>query len=133
MSLDIVYYSNRSGNTKRFAEKLGIPNTYGVYDLPAATRPYVLLVPTYGAGNDGYSVPQPVKTFLSLKSNRDNLVAVIGFGNTNFGSAFCKAADIIAEKLGVPLLGRVELFGTPEDVSEIQERLRKLNDKLQLP
>jgi protein involved in ribonucleotide reduction len=133
MSLDIVYYSNRSGNTKRFANKLGIENTYSVSEIPVAYRDYVLFVPTYGAGNEGHHVPKPVKSFLSIKTNQDHLVGVVGFGNTNFGKTYCKAADIISKKFGVPVLGRVELFGTPEDVSEIQERLRKLNDKLQLP
>ena len=130
--LDIVYYSNRSGNTKRFADKLGVANTYNVSELPVAYRDYVLLVPTYGAGNDGYHIPQAVKTFLSITTNRSHLVGVVGFGNTNFGETYCKAAELIAEKTGVPILGRVELFGTPEDVLLIQERLRIFNDQLQL-
>lgn len=131
--LDIVYYSNKSGNTKRFAEKLGIENTYSVSELPVTDRPYVLFTPTYGAGNDGHSVPQPVKKFLNVPENRNNIVGVVGFGNTNFGNAYCKAAEIVASKTGVPLLGRVELFGTSEDVSLIQERLQKLYEQLQLP
>jgi protein involved in ribonucleotide reduction len=131
--LDILYYSNRSGNTKRFAEKLGLPNTFSIWDIPVAHRDYVLLVPTYGAGNDGYHIPQPVKTFLSIKTNSERLKAVVGFGNINFGDTYCKAAELLSEKFGVPILGRVELFGTPEDVVEIQERLRKFNDTIQLP
>ena len=126
--LDIVYYSNRSGNTKRFAQKLEIANTYSVYDIAVASRDYVLFVPTYGAGNDGHHVPKAVKTFLSIKTNADYLRGVVGFGNTNFGKTYCKAADIIAKKFGVPILGRVELFGTPEDVEEIKERLEIFND-----
>jgi protein involved in ribonucleotide reduction len=55
---------------------------------------------------------------------------VVGFGNINFGETYCKAAHLIAEEFNVPILGRVELFGTPEDVVEIQERLRKFNDQL---
>lgn len=133
VSLDIIYYSNKSGNTKRFAEKLGVKNTYSVSEIPVATHKYVLLVPTYGAGNDGFHVPQAVKTFLSIKTNYENLVGVIGFGNINFGDTYCKAAEIISRKFGVPILGKVELFGTPEDVIEIQERLEKFNDSIQLP
>jgi protein involved in ribonucleotide reduction len=67
--LDIVYYSNRSGNTKRFAKKLDIKNTYSVYDIAVATKDYILFVPTYGAGNKDYHVPQEVRTFLSIKTN----------------------------------------------------------------
>lgn len=130
--LDIVYYSNRSGNTKRFAQKLSIENTYSVSELPVAYRDYVLFLPTYGAGNEDYSIPKPADTFLSIKTNSDHLVAVVGFGNTNFGEAYCRAAEIVANKYGVPLLGRVELFGTPEDVLMIQERLMRLDEQLQL-
>lgn len=130
--LDIFYYSNKSGNTKRFAEKLGIENTHSVSESVVASREYVLLIPTYGAGNDGYSVPQHVKNFLNVEANRKYLVGVVGFGNTNFGVTYCKAAEIVANKTGVPILGRVELFGTPEDVLRIQERLEKLNEQLQL-
>lgn len=130
--LDVYYYSNRSGNTKRFAQKLGIENTFSISETPIAYKDYVLLVPTYGAGNDGFHIPQPVKNFLSDETNASHIKAVIGFGNVNFGDTYCKAADLISEKFGVPILGRVELFGTPEDVITIQERLGIFNDKLQL-
>lgn len=133
MSLDIVYYSNRSGNTKRFAEKVGIGRTFSVSELPVATNHYVLFVPTYGAGSDDYVVPQAVTRFLSIKTNSDYLAGVVGFGNTNFGESYCQAAKLISREHGVPLLGKVELFGTPEDVERIQERLRNFNDYLQLP
>lgn len=130
--LDVVYYSNRSGNTKRFVEKLGYDNVYRVSELPLAHKEYVLFVPTYGGGDGEYSVPRAVATFLNVKSNRDLLRGVVGFGNTNFGDHYCKAAYLIAEKTGVPILANIELLGTPEDVQLVQERLRKLNEQLQL-
>lgn len=132
VSLDIVYYSNRSGNTKRFVEKLGYENTYRVSEL-LATKEYVLFVPTYGGGNGEYSIPRPVADFLNVKSNRDLLRGIVGFGNTNFGTHYCRAADMIAGKTGVPILAKIELLGTPEDVQLVHERLRKLNEQLQLP
>lgn len=89
---------------------------------------YILFVPTYGSGNDGYSIPASVKKFLNIESNRQLLRGVVGFGNTNFGDHFCHAAEQIAQKTGVPILARVELFGTPEDVERIKERLEKFND-----
>ncbi len=133
VSLDIVYYSNRSGNTKRFVEKLGYENTYPVSELPLATKEYVLFVPTYGGGHGEYSIPRPVAKFLNVKSNRDLLRGIVGFGNTNFGTHYCRAADMIADKTGVPILARIEILGTPEDVQLVHERLRKLNEQLQLP
>ena len=134
VSLDIVYYSNRSGNTRRFVEKLGYRNTIDLssnLNLVVHNK-YVLFVPTYGGGHGEYSIPRPVANFLNDKMNRQQLVGVVGFGNTNFGDHYCKAAYLIAEKTGVPILAKIELLGTPEDVQLVQERLRKLNEQLQL-
>ena len=121
MSLDIVYYSNRSGNTKRFVEKLGYENIFSVSQLPLASKEYVLFVPTYGGGNGEYSIPRPVAKFLNVKSNRDLLRGVVGFGNTNFGDHYCKAAYMITNKTG-----------TPEDVELVKQRMRELDEQLQL-
>lgn len=126
--MDIIYFSNRSGNTKRFVENLGYENSYSVEQLVYATREYVLFVPTYGSGNNDYAVPRPVATFLNVKTNRDLLRGVVGFGNMNFGKDYCKAAKIIAKKTGVPILGMIELFGTQEDIETIRERLEMFND-----
>lgn len=126
--MDIIYFSNRSGNTKRFVEKLGYENSYSVEQLPIATREYILFVPTYGSGNNDYAIPRPVATFLNVKANRDLLRGVVGFGNMNFGKDYCKAAKIIAKKTGVPILGTVEIFGTQQDVETIRERLEMFND-----
>ena len=48
---------------------------------------------------------------------------VIGAGNTNFGRAYGLAADVIAAKCQVPVLYRFELFGTPEDVQNVNKGL----------
>jgi protein involved in ribonucleotide reduction len=64
--------------------------------------------------------------FLNNPENRKKVKAVIAGGNTNFGSHFCKAGEIVADKLGVPMLYRFEVTGTPEDVSEVNERLERL-------
>lgn len=132
MSLDIVYYSNRSGNTKRFVEKLGYEDIFSVSQLPLASKEYVLFVPTYGGGNGEYSIPRPVAKFLNVKANRDLLRGVVGFGNTNFGDHYCKAAYMITSKTGTPLLAKVELLGTPEDVETVKQRMRELDEQLQL-
>lgn len=85
----------------------------------------VLFVPTYGGGNDNQTVPRQVVKFLNIKENREKIKAVVGFGNTNFGEHFCKAGDLVAAKLGVPVLYRVEIMGTPYDVEQVNERLEK--------
>ena len=127
MSLGIVYFSNYSGNTKRFVEKLGlelIRIPIKDFDNPIIVSDrYVLFVPTYGGGSENHAIPRQVRSFLNVESNRQKMVAVVGLGNTNFGEDYCKAADMIAAKTGVPILGRVEIFGTEEDTITIKERL----------
>ena len=130
MSPTIVYFSNYSGNTKRFVEKLELESIripISDPDDPIIVRDnYVLFVPTYGGGSETHAIPKQVRSFLNVESNRQRLVAVVGLGNTNFGEDFCKAAEMIAAKTGVPILGRVEIFGTEEDVNTIKERLAML-------
>jgi protein involved in ribonucleotide reduction len=131
MSIDIVYFSNYSGNTKRFVEKLSgtsvrIPIDYSDSGDILLDREYVLFVPTYGGGSEKSAVPRQVRRFLNVEANRALLRGVVGFGNTNFGEHFCKAADVISRKTGVPVIGRVEIFGTDDDVIKIKERLELL-------
>jgi protein involved in ribonucleotide reduction len=131
MSADIVYYSNRSNTTHKFVQKLGVESLR----IPQSgdffvDKEYVLFVPTYGSGNDGHSIPRPVANFLNVPRNRSLLIGVVGFGNTNFGEHFCKAATLISNKTGVPILARVELLGTPEDVKLVKERLTLLDEQL---
>jgi protein involved in ribonucleotide reduction len=132
MSLDIVYFSNYSGNTKRFVEKLNgnttrIPIDWDGNNPIIASRKYVLFVPTYGGGSEKSAIPRQVRHFLNIPENRELLVGVVGLGNTNFGEHFCKAAEMISGKTGVPIIARVEIFGTSEDVQRVQERLEQLN------
>jgi len=132
MSIDIVYFSNYSGNTKRFVEKLNgnttrIPIDWDNDNPITVTNGYVLFVPTYGGGSERSAVPRQVRHFLNIPGNRELLRGIVGLGNTNFGEHFCKAAEIISGKTGVPIIARVEIFGTSEDVQRVQERLEKLN------
>lgn len=129
--IDIVYFSNYSGNTKRFVEKLDersairIPISGGDRGI-TVDQPYVLLVPTYGGGEGRAAIPRQVRSFLNIKENRALLRGVVGFGNTNFGEHFCKAADIISAKTGVPIIARIEIFGTDADVETVKSRLEML-------
>jgi protein involved in ribonucleotide reduction len=125
---DVVYFSSVSENTKRFVDKLEAK----AVRIPIRTeeaaefvhdRDSVLVLPTYGGGNDNSTVPKQVIKFLNNPENRKHIKAVIAGGNTNFGSHFGKAGDIVADKLGVPVLYRFEITGTPEDVVEVKERL----------
>ncbi len=124
---DLVYFSSVSGYTHRFIEKLGRPALrIPLYakDAPLVVdEPYVLVVPTYGGGPETKAVPTQVIRFLNDERNRKYIRGVIAAGNTNFGSAYGIAGDLIAKKLQVPHLYRFELFGTPDDVTAVREGL----------
>lgn len=131
LPIDIVYFSNYSGNTKRFVERLSedcfrIPINTTRDHVPVYDREYVLFVPTYGGGEERTAIPRQVRYFLNVKENRNLLRGVVGFGNTNFGEHFCKAADLISAKTGVPVIAKIEIFGTDADVEKVKERLRLL-------
>ncbi|CAN5348586.1 class Ib ribonucleoside-diphosphate reductase assembly flavoprotein NrdI [soil metagenome] len=124
----LVYFSSVSENTRRFVERLGfesqrIPLTPKQPFLKVH-EPYVLVVPTYGGGNEGGAVPRQVVKFLNDEGNRSHLRGVIAAGNTNFGAAYCIAGDIVAAKCQVPYLYAFELLGTNEDVTRVREGLR---------
>ena len=123
----LVYFSSTSDNTHRFVQKLGLP----AQRIPLrptepflhVTEPYVLIVPTYGGGNEGGAVPRQVIKFLNDEDNRALIRGVIAAGNTNFGEKYCIAGDIIAAKCHVPYLYGFELMGTTEDVHNVREGL----------
>ena len=130
---DIVYFSSASENTRRFVEKLSpelnlirVPLKWDVDEPLIVDREYVLVLPTYGGGEYEKAVPRQVVKFLNVKQNRALIRGVIGTGNTNFGEHYCLAADVVAAKTGVPLLQRVEILGTPDDVKKVTERLEEL-------
>jgi protein involved in ribonucleotide reduction len=128
--ISIVYFSSVSGNTARFVNGLDraaerIP--LRACDTAVVVRePYVLIVPTYGGGDAGGAVPKQVIRFLNVAENRDGLRGVIGAGNTNFGTAYGAAGDVISAKCGVPMLYRFELFGTQDDVRAVRDGLDHL-------
>lgn len=123
----VVYFSSASENTHRFVTKLGLPAQriplHASEPPLKVDEPYILLVPTYGGGNGAGAVPKQVIRFLNDPENRSLIRGVISAGNTNFGSAYCLAGDIIAAKCGVPHLYRFELMGTSDDVERVREGL----------
>lgn len=124
---NLVYFSSVSGNTERFIEKLGRPAARIPLHAKDADlhvdEPYVLVVPTYGGGDGKGAVPKQVIRFLNDPHNRALIRGVIAAGNTNFGSAYGLAGDIIAAKCHVPHLYRFEVFGTPDDVRAVNDGL----------
>lgn len=126
----VVYFSSVSGNTARFVRKLDRPASripLHASDEPLRIdEPFVLITPTYGGGDGKGAVPKQVIRFLNDEDNRRHLRGVISAGNTNFGTGYGIAGDIIAAKCGIPHLYRFELFGTPDDVRIVNQGLDDL-------
>ena len=128
----VVYFSSATENTRRFVDKLQLPNVR----IPlranepelVVDEPYVLVCPTYGggvsiSGKQGKPVPIQVVKFLNNPHNRSLIRAVVAGGNSNFGSDFGKAGDVIAAKCHVPYVYRFELMGNDEDVATLRNGL----------
>jgi protein involved in ribonucleotide reduction len=121
----VVYFSSVTDNTHRFVQKLGLPNVripLRLKDEPlVVNEPYVLVCPTYGGGvslthENSRPVPKQVIRFLNDEHNRSLIRAVIAGGNSNFGTDFGKAGEIISGKCKVPYVYRFEMMGNEEDV-----------------
>lgn len=113
--IQLVYWSS-TGITRRAAERLGgtsIEHYYG--------GPYVLMVPSYGAPRTGGHVPPAVKKFLA--EHGDELVGVVGMGNTTFGPDYCLGARKIAARWEVPLIEKIDLVATGDQEERIKQFL----------
>lgn len=120
----IVYFSSRTGNTKRFIDKLDCDRVIEISENLDIDEPYVLFTGTY-ARNDGSGAVHP-SVIKFLNKNRHHIKAVIGGGNRNFGNHFGFAADVISHKCSVPVLYKFELFGNNEDVEKVNNILKEL-------
>ncbi|MCD7101036.1 class Ib ribonucleoside-diphosphate reductase assembly flavoprotein NrdI [Pseudoclavibacter sp. 13-3] len=129
-SPELVYFSSVSENTRRFVDRVGhdavrIPLRPRIEGLLRVSRPFVLVLPTYGGGVRNGAVPKQVIGFLNDPVNRGLLRGVITAGNTNFGEYYCYAGPIIATKCQVPELYRFELLGTQRDVEQVDNGLTR--------
>ncbi|QIG66023.1 ribonucleotide reductase stimulatory protein [Ochrobactrum phage vB_OspM_OC] len=118
----ICYFSSKTGNTLRFANKLDIPLKR--IELGATVdEPFVLFSPTYADGCGNHPVPPQIIKFLNNVDNRSKMLGVVGFGNRSFGRMFAIGSTVIANKCNVPILGKVELFGNDDDVLYVREKI----------
>lgn len=130
----LIYFSSASDNTHRFVLKLGVEAArlplYTAQETLLAQEPFVLILPTYGGQTRRGAVPKQVIKFLNVAGNRQLIRGVIGAGNTNFGTHYCLAGDIVSEKCQVPHLYRFELMGTSEDVDRVRAGLEEFWTRL---
>lgn len=113
----LVYHSV-TGVTQRIAEQLG-----GIPLADYDGGDYILVFPSYGSPRTGGYVPPVVKRFLAEHSER--LSGVIGVGNIIFGSDFCLGALQAADRFSVPLLTKIDMVPSTEQLQLIREELEK--------
>jgi len=128
--LDLIYFSNVSENTHRFALNMkkfadSATDELNIIRIPVKgmleekpTKPFLLVCPSYGSASQGH-VPPQVKKFLSEENARNLCAGVIGCGNLNFGAEFAASGDKIAQRIQKPLLYRFELAGFDTDIEKI--------------
>lgn len=111
-----IYFASRTGNVRRFIDKVGVEATEIKKDT-IAERPYILVTHTTGFGQ----VPPIVIHFLRRSS--EYLAAVIVSGNRAWGNNYGAAGKVISKKFDVPLLQRFEMAGLPSDVDEFKRKV----------
>ncbi len=125
MKTKVIYFS-RTGNLKKFADKLidlGHTNVEPMTEGMIVNEPFVLLVSTIYFGE----VPVEYKRF--LRDNPKGLIGVAGSGNRNWGSNFAIAADKVAEKFNVPVISKFELSGNIHDVNAFIKGVEELENE----
>ena len=121
----LVLFDSKTGNVKRFVQKLGLPSVQVRPGL-LAHEPFVLVTHTTGFGQ----VPKSTLDFLD--QNHFFLQGVASSGNRNWGDNFARAADILSDKYNVPILLKFELSGTKRDLEVFKERMEQLCGTLSL-
>lgn len=117
----MIIYASRTGNVKYMIDELKLPSSELKSDL-VVDQSYFLFTYTDGLGD----IPEHVIGFLKNSTNQRHLKGVIASGNTNFGDSFCKAADTIGNIFKVPVIRKIDLRGSNEDLIVINDYYKKL-------
>ena len=110
-------FASRTGNVEEIVNSLGIDALRINDGSESIDEPYILFTYTDGYGD----VPAEVESF--LMANGTLIQGVVCSGDTNYGDAYCQAADKISEDYGCEILYKVENSGTPEDIENIKKAI----------
>jgi protein involved in ribonucleotide reduction len=113
----MIVFSSRTGNVKYIVDQLKLPSLEIQTGL-VVNQPYFLFTYTDGLGD----VPDIVSSFLEL--NGRHIKGVIASGNSNFGQQFCKSADTISEIYNVPIIRKIDVRGTTDDLNSIKSQYK---------
>lgn len=117
----LVVYASKTHNVHRFVQKLGVRALRLQSGEEVAQEPCLLLTYTTGFGQ----APPEVLRF--VERNRPYVVGVAASGNRNWGHNFARAADVLAEQYGLPVVHKFELSGTAHDIHTIQEAVHEIS------
>ena len=115
----LIAYASRTGNVRRFVNKLKMDSVQITPGLKI-NEPFVVVTYTTGFGK----VPEQVLEFLT--ENYQNLKAVAASGNRNWGNLFAKSADVISLLYNVPIISKFEMSGTHKEVDLFIEGVSNL-------
>lgn len=109
----IVIYNSKTGKTKEFAIKVS-PYATSTQNYVENDKDILLITYTTGVGQ----VPKEVKEFIEKYGSK--IKAVVATGNKEkHPDTFAFAGDKISKQLNIPLLLKVQLNGTNDDVLEV--------------
>ncbi|WP_262249747.1 class Ib ribonucleoside-diphosphate reductase assembly flavoprotein NrdI [Parapedobacter soli] len=118
-----IYFESRTGNVKRFVDKLQATG----HNIRAVRITPGLLVRDKGhlityTDRDG-EIPELTRKF--VEDNHRFLLSVSSSGNTNWGRTYGMAADRISTDFGLPIILKFELSGLDSDVATFIQGLTK--------
>lgn len=85
--------------------------------------PFVLMFPSYGAPRTGGHIPPAVEQFVAEAC--PEIEGVIGVGNITFGSEFCYGAILLSRFYNTPLLAKIDMVPTGDQLWAIEDYLLK--------
>jgi protein involved in ribonucleotide reduction len=122
----IVYYSF-TNQVRDFVSEIDKYEVYHIDDYVKELGEYILITPTHGFGD----IPEKVQEFLTRDSNHENMVGVCASGRSiwKLRGTYCKSADVIHDKYGVPILLKFEMKGTSKDRETLFERIEQIEQE----
>jgi protein involved in ribonucleotide reduction len=115
-----IIFDSKTGNVKRFIEKIKHYPKKHVDEAEGIRTPYILITYTTNFGE----VPQSTKEFLD--KNGGHMIGVAASGNKIWGDNFAKSADRISQLYDVPIIHKFELSGTAKDVELFTQEVEKV-------
>jgi|SRR6185437_2389856 len=118
----MIVYASRTNNVKSVSKKLEASDILCV-DIKSTenvTTPFFIFTYTDKIGE----APEHVLDFLYL--NEEFLKGVIASGNVNFGASFCLSADKISKEFNVPIIKKLDLRGSSNDLKDIINSYNKI-------